>query len=224
LLHDDIVHEDAVAVVAVSVQETGPAATEYDYGQGVDVLGWITNDLSSLKSRLDESVIGLVPQLQWHEQVDHGGSSIAHLLLHLARHQDLAVATAIRNHVPLFTAHRDALGLAEAPAWAGLGEREEPAVTTVVPAAALVAYLDAVFEATSGWLHKVAGMALDTVPDTSRRLDAKAGLTTDDVGWLHRMWSGKPVWWLVQWPVIGHGNAHTGEAIAVRNRMGLSPF
>jgi hypothetical protein len=24
--------------------------------------------------------------------------------------------------------------------------------------------------------------------------------------------------------VLGHGQAHVGEAIAVRNRMGLSPF
>jgi hypothetical protein len=67
-------------------------------------------------------------------------------------------------------------------------------------------------------------MAFDTVPDTSRRLMNKANLSVDDVGWLHRMWADKPVWWLVQWPVVGHGHAHVGEAISVRNRMGLSPF
>ena len=38
------------------------------------------------------------------------------------------------------------------------------------------------------------------------------------------MWLDRPVWWLLQWPVLGHGNAHVGEAISVRNRMGLSPF
>jgi hypothetical protein len=32
------------------------------------------------------------------------------------------------------------------------------------------------------------------------------------------------LWWFVQWPVIGHGNAHVGEGISLRNRMGLSPF
>jgi hypothetical protein len=55
-------------------------------------------------------------------------------------------------------------------------------------------------------------------------LEHNAELSTQDVGWLHRMWSDKPVWWLVQWPIIGHGHAHVGEAISVRNRMGLSPF
>src|SRR5258706_5525792 len=51
---------------------------------------------------------------RWVEQADNGGSSIAHLLLHVARHQDLAVSTAIRNHPPLFAAHRAALGLDDA--------------------------------------------------------------------------------------------------------------
>jgi hypothetical protein len=67
-------------------------------------------------------------------------------------------------------------------------------------------------------------MALDTIPDTSRRLAILAGLPVEEVPWLHRMWADKGVWWLVQWPVLGHGHAHTGEAISVRNRMGLSPF
>jgi hypothetical protein len=49
-------------------------------------------------------------------------------------------------------------------------------------------------------------------------------LSVGEVDWLHRMWADKPVWWLVQWPVVGHGHAHVGEAISVRNRMGLSPF
>jgi hypothetical protein len=93
-----------------------------------------------------------------------------------------------------------------------------------VPLDPLVTYVDAVFDATRSWLDNVGTLALDTVPDTGRRLTQLADLSTDAVDWLHRMWSDKPVSWLVQWPVIGHGHAHVGEAISVRNRMGLSPF
>jgi hypothetical protein len=93
-----------------------------------------------------------------------------------------------------------------------------------LPLDSLLAYVDAVFAATRSWLDDVGSMALDTVPDTSHRLVDKAGLAVDDVDWLHRMWTDKPVWWLVQWPVVGHGHAHVGEAISIRNRMGLSPF
>ena len=41
--------------------------------------------------------------------------------------------------------------------------------------------------------------------------------------WLVTMWSDKPVWWFLQWPVIGHGHAHVGQASAVRAALGLQP-
>ena len=190
----------------------------------MNVHTWIANDLASVQSKFSDSVLSVVPRQRWVEQVDDGGSSIAHLLLHIARHQDLAVATAIRNHPPLFIAHRDALGLADAAPSAGLSEREDTTLTARVALVALLTYVDAVFDATRAWIGTVGTLALDTVPDTDRRLTELATLSVDDVGWLHRMWSDKPVSWLVQWPVIGHGHAHVGEAISVRNRMGLSPF
>ncbi|MEY2582037.1 MAG: hypothetical protein QOE09_1886 [Ilumatobacteraceae bacterium] len=190
----------------------------------MDVHTWIANDLESLRNKLTDSVLSVIPAQRWVEQADDGGSSIAHLVLHMARHQDLALTTAIRDHPPLFGTHSIALGLADAGPSAGLSEREDPAVTAALPLEALVTYLDAVFAATATWLEAVGTMALDTIPDTSRRLTDKARLSTEDVGWLHRMWADKPVWWLVQWPIIGHGHAHVGEAISVRNRMGLSPF
>jgi hypothetical protein len=190
----------------------------------MDVHTWIANDLHSIRNKLVDSVLSVVPKQRWVEHADNGGSSIAHLLLHIARHQDLAVTTAIRNHAPLYAACRADLGLHNAAASAGLAEREDPAISAIVPIDALVAYVDVVFDATSAWLDDVGTMALDTVADTSNRLVAQADLSLDEVGWLHRMWADKPVWWLVQWPVIGHGHAHAGEAISIRNRMGLSPF
>ena len=190
----------------------------------MDVHTWIANDLQSVRSKLDDSVLNVIPAQRWFEHADDGGSSIAHLLLHVARHQDLALTTAIRNHPPLFASHGAALGLADAAPFAGLPEREDPSVTAALPLDSLVEYVDTVFAATATWVDGVGTMALDTIPDTSRRLTDKAALSTEDVGWLHRMWADKPVWWLVQWPIIGHGHAHVGEAISVRNRMGLSPF
>ncbi len=190
----------------------------------MDVHTWIANDLQSVRTKLSDSVLSVIPSQRWVEQADDGGSSIAHLVLHMARHQDLALATAIRNHPPLFVSHSLALGLAEAGPSAGLSEREDPEITAALPLGPLVGYLDAVFAATATWLAGVGTMALDTIPDTSRRLVDKAALSIDDVGWLHRMWADKPVSWLVQWPIIGHGHAHVGEATSVRNRMGLSPF
>jgi hypothetical protein len=190
----------------------------------VDVHTWIANDVKSVRTKLTDSVLSVVPKQRWVEQADDGGSSIAHLLLHTTRHHDLALSTAIRNRPPMFASHSTSLGLDGARSWAGLEEREDPSISGSVNLESLIAYFDEVFAATMMWLEHVGTMALDTVPDTSRRLSAKADLSIDDVGWLHRMWGDKPVSWLVQWPIIGHGHAHGGEAISVRNRMGLSPF
>jgi hypothetical protein len=190
----------------------------------VNVHTWIANDLQSVRDKLSDSVLSVVPKQRWVEHADDGGSSIAHLVLHIARHHDLALTTAIRDRPPTFFEHRDALGLAGAPASAGLPEREDSLLTALVPLEPLVQYFDTVFATTDSWLDHVGSMMLDTVPDCDRRLTELADLSADEVGWLHRMWNDKPVWWLLQWPIVGHGHAHVGEAISIRNRMGLSPF
>ena len=190
----------------------------------MDLRAWLLDAHADLRGRLFASVISLVPGERWTERADGGGSSIAWLLLHLARHQDLAIATAIRNQPPLYLAHRERLGLADAPTWAGLTEREHPEQSAAPAASALVDYVDAVFVATATWLDRLSAMALESIPDTRRRLEHHAELDPGEVGWLFAMWDAKQVDWFVQWPVLGHGNAHVGEAISVRNRMGLSPF
>lgn len=190
----------------------------------MDLLQWITDDLAGLRQKLYGSVANLVPAARWPEQSDGGGSSINHLMLHLARHQDLAVNVAIRNQVPLFEQHRSALGLDSASAGAGVAEGEDRSFTAALAFDPLMNYVTAVFDTTARWVARSATMALDTVPSTSRRLVAKAGIGTDEFGWLHEMWAGKTTGWLVQWPVIGHGHTHVGEMVSVRNRLGYSPF
>ncbi len=194
----------------------------------VDLLGWITADLAAMRQRLDDGVLGLVPVERWAEQADGGGSSINHLVLHLARHQDLAVNTAIRNRAPLFAAHAAALGMHDPAPAAGLAEREDRHVTGGLTPDALRRYVAAVFDGTARWLRGPAAQdpdgLLDTIPPTSRRLAAKGAISVDEAGWLHRMWDGRSIGWLVQWPVVGHGHTHVGEATSVRNRLGFSPF
>lgn len=189
---------------------------------GVDLHAWMLNDVADVHRRL-HGVLDGVPAERWTEPAPGDGPSLAHLALHLARHQDVAVRTAVRNRTPRFLEHRDALGLADAPVCAALAEQEDPAVTAAVDLDALVVYVDAVFASTTSWLDELGSLVLDSVPDTARRLTDLAGIP-GSMGWLVEMWSGRPVWWFLQWPVIGHGHAHVGQASALRAAMGLSPF
>lgn len=190
----------------------------------MDLRTWLLDSHADLRSKLTGAVVRQVPAERWAEQADGGGSSITWLLFHLARHHDLALTTAVRDHEPLFVEHRTALGLDGSAPGAGLTEREDHALSLAVDPDALVAYVDAVFDASRHWLDHLSVMALDITPDVLHRLERRAHLPTDELDWLYGMWTGRTVAWLVQWPVIGHGNAHLGEAISVRNRLGLSPF
>ncbi len=190
----------------------------------MDLHDWMVSDLAAARVKLFDTVVRLVPAARWHEQADGGGSTIAGLLLHVARHQDLAINTVVRNHPPLFVDHALALGLAAAAPGVGLPEKEDLALTSEVGDAALLAYVTAVFDGTQQWLADLGTLALDIEPHTDYRLTNKAGLTEAEFPWLYGMWAGKALWWFVQWPVIGHAHAHVGEAISIRNRMGLSPF
>lgn len=190
----------------------------------MDLHEWMLADLATMRSKLFDTVIPLVPAARWHEQADNGGSTIAGLLLHLARHQDLAVNTVIRNHSPLFADHAAALELTEFGPAVALAELENRAATELVDSLPLLEYVSAVFDGTRQWLEQLGSLALDIEPNCAYRLTNKANLVEAELPWLYSMWAGKALWWFVQWPVIGHGHAHAGEAISVRNRMGLSPF
>ncbi|MBK9970406.1 MAG: DinB family protein [Acidimicrobiaceae bacterium] len=190
----------------------------------MDLHEWMIADFASMRGKLFDSVLRLVRAERWHEQADGGGSTLAGLLLHIARHQDLAVNVVIRNHEPLFAAHSAPLGLTHAGPGVGLAEREDRTTTALVSPEAVLHYATDVFDATAAWLSPLGSMALDIEPNTAYRLTHRAGLDADKLPWLYSMWEGKALWWFVQWPVIGHGHAHVGEAISLRNRMGLSPF
>jgi hypothetical protein len=190
----------------------------------MDLQQFLLDAHTDLRSRVFGSVVNHVPVDRWHDQADNGGSSLTWLLLHMARHHDLALTTVIRNKPPLFFAHRDALGLGAAGSAAGLSEHEDVTMSAVVAPDPMLDYLNDVFAASRRWLQRLSAMVLASVPDTTNRLTRKAELDPDEVGWLYSNWAGHTVDWYVQWPILGHGQAHVGEMISVRNRLGLSPF
>lgn len=187
----------------------------------MDLRRWVADDHDSLRQRFHASIAAVVPHELWRARPVGGGPSIAWLALHATHHQDLALNTAVRKHPPIVAGWWERLGLAGAAATVGLPEAEDPAVTQQLDVAALVAYVDAVNAATSDWITDMSVLALDSIPESSRRLERIAGIARDDLDWLHAMWDGKPVAWLVRWECIAHGHGHLGEMVSVRDRLGL---
>ncbi len=190
----------------------------------VDLQAWISADHASIATRFQSAIANHVPVERWKDVPPGGGSCIAGLLMHMTYHEDLALNTAIRNHAPLIDQHRRDLGIVSMPNAAGLSETEDRVLVEALDINALCEYASAVTAETDNWLAHLSMMALDSIPAASWQLEHNAGLSPAGLEWLHAMWTGKPVSWFVQWECIGHRHGHVGEMIAVRGRLGLSPF
>jgi hypothetical protein len=189
----------------------------------MDLRDWIRTEHAEVRQRFDAQVRAHVAHTRWRER-DGRSSSVAWLVLHAAYHQDLALSTAILGQPPAMVEHRAALGLEVFDPTVGIGEEEDGVLTALVDLAALERYADAVHDATAAWLDVVDLGELDAVPPSSARLVEQAGVPVEALPWFHAMWDAKPVAWLVRWECIGHPMNHVGELVALRNRMGLSPF
>jgi hypothetical protein len=185
----------------------------------VDLSQWLVDEIDDVTTRVRTQVLDLVPQTRRLERPG-GGSPILWNTFHAARHASLALAVLSPESGPERNAWLDALVSKAGP---GVGvEEAAPPWVDELPPEKVDGYLGEVLARARGFL---AGppVDLDAVPDASGGL-TRAGIGPGEFAWLHRMWQDKPAAWLVRWPLLGHVGSHTGEMIATRNRMGLSPF
>ena len=191
----------------------------------MDLRAWITAEHDGLRERFAHAVAAHVPAAQWRERAGDGGSSIAWLVLHGAWHEDLAMgrrrpgrrAAAGRLAGRRRAGRRGAGG--RPGRGRGPGDHRRRSTSRPWPA-----YAAAVHDAPARWLADADLAALPDVPPAGDRIADLAGVTADDVPWLHAMWGGKPTAWFLQWEAVGHRQGHLGEMVSVRSRLGLSPF
>jgi hypothetical protein len=190
---------------------------------GPDLRTWLLEEHGDVRARIERQVLSLVPPERRRELADDGGSSIDALLWHVARHQDLAVNGVVRGSEQVVERWADRLGPQARSPGSGLEEAEQRDVTATLDPEVLAGYVLDVYDTTAAWLASVPLGSFENVPDSSAAL-AAVGVSHDAYPWLHAMWDGKTVAFHVRWEAIGHGLNHVGEMVAVRNRLGLSPF
>jgi len=185
----------------------------------MDLHRWLVDEFDDAAGRLRAQVLDLVPADRRAERPG-GGNSILWACFHASRHADLAQSALTGGDLEL-DAWRDQLPGA-VKTGGGVEEGEQPWSEDLAPAV-VDGYLGAVCDRVQRTLGGLDPAALERVPDAPGAL-RRAGIDTEGFDWLYRMWDGKPAAFLVRWPLIGHVANHTGEMIATRNRMGLSPF
>ena len=187
----------------------------------MDVRGWIDGELALIGDRVTTQVLDLVPIDRRSEPIE-GGSSITFLLWHIARHHDLAINSALLGRQQVLADH-PSVAAGDVPVWAGLPEAEDHDLTASLDPACVADYHAAVNQSTRTWLAGADLGILDQAVDAPMAI-ARVGVDEAGFPWLHRMWSGKTGAFFVQWEAVGHQVNHLGEMVAVRNRIGLSPF
>ncbi|RMH78621.1 MAG: hypothetical protein D6683_07380 [Actinomyces sp.] len=188
----------------------------------MDLRTWLVDEAHDLRRRLEGAVIAHLPPEEMTERVDGGGVAPVYVLWHLARHHDVAVNAVLRGEAEVLDAHADRVGIAT-DTWRGLAEAQDDEIVARLDPAGVAAYTLAVCDATAAWLADTPLDVLDTVPDPAAVLDA-LGTPRDRFSWLYDMWAGRDAAFFVRWEALGHGFNHLGELVALRNRLGHSPF
>ena len=190
----------------------------------MDLRDWILADHEAVGGRLDREILALVPRERWLERPGDGGTSVAWCLWHVARHHDLAVNCVLRGRPPVLDDWSARVGADRIAAGGGMSETEDPDVSAVLNLDELDGYLTAARAEAQTWLTTAPLDDLAGVPDAAAGLADLGGVPEDGYDWLYSLWAGQPRSFFIQWSAIGHPQNHVGEMVAVRNRMGLSPF
>jgi hypothetical protein len=193
----------------------------------MEMRGWLLAEHAELRAFLERAVLRLVPADRWRERPGGVGNSIAWLLWHLARTEDLVINTVLRARPQVL---RDGdwparLGVDDGRIGTGFDEGEVDALSRAVDLDGLDAYRQAVCRATDDWLATVPAEILDAAPDVPARLAAIPPIAAPRaVEGLIRFWSGRPGFFLVHFPLVNHGFLHLGEMLAIRGRLGIAGF
>ncbi len=190
--------------------------------QSMDLRTWIVTDLESLRNRLANGVLGMIPAERMAERVDGGGIAPVYVVWHAARHQDVAVNGVLRQTDEVLDGWAERVGLS-GDSWRGLAEGEDVDLIPQLDPESVGEYFLAVIDETTRWAAAVDLDVLDSTPDSAAALE-RIGTPRDRFDWLYSMWDGKPAVFYLAWEATGHGYNHMGELISIRNRMGLSPF
>ncbi|MCB0107976.1 MAG: DinB family protein [Caldilineaceae bacterium] len=154
-------------------------------------------------------------------------NSLAWLLWHMARCEDVAVNTVIRNTAEVLDGDNWPGQLSVSTRHIGTGDTyaEMVALGRNIDIEALRAYRDAVGRETQAWAQTVDFATLNgfiTVEDAHRA--ALRGAFGPHAQWVESLWAdGKRTHaWILVWLAGGHNHSHIGEGYVIRGLLGHS--
>jgi hypothetical protein len=153
-----------------------------------------------------------------------GLNSIAWLLWHITRFEDVVVNTVLRGVPEVLDRDGwlDQLGVDTRLVGTGSSDEEVGDFSAQVEVAALRRYRAAVGRETRAWIAVVDFATLDEPADVAARLAQAPAALGKRAGWVQRLWEQRTRHGLLSLPVIGHSYIHIGEARVTRARLGAA--
>ncbi len=189
----------------------------------MDLRQWILVEHGMIQPLFRMNITSAVPADKLAVKPANGSNSIAWLVWHLARIEDVVVNSVARGVPQVLVADEwgPRLGVGETQIGTGLNDDEVDDFSRRVDASSLLEYWDAVQKHTQSWLSDVSPDELDIVPNLRERLEAVPEVVSQQAGWVLQIWANQPVSFFLRWVTIGHGYLHLGEMQAVRGQLGL---
>ena len=153
-----------------------------------------------------------------------GGNSLAWLLWHMARIEDVAVNVVLAAE-PQVLDHdgwRGRLNVDHCDVGSGMAEADVADFGAQVDIPALRGYRTAVGRRTRelvAVMHPAELAAPVTALDVARA--AASGAFGERAEWLKAFWEGRPKAWYLSWTAAGHSYLHLGEALGIKGQVGL---
>lgn len=189
----------------------------------MELRDWIRTEHQELLVFFEQTVLSLVPREHLTTRAGGEGNSIAWLMWHLARVEDVTINSVVRGKPQVLMAGnwQERLGIADQRIGTGLQDAEVEEFSRAINLDELYAYWKAVKQETGSWLASVPLEVLDIIPDLDARLSTIPAVVPEQGSWALDFWRGKPGSFFLRSSVIGHGYLHLGEMRAIAGRLGF---
>jgi hypothetical protein len=174
---------------------------------------------------VDQLVIAGLTDDQLRLRPGDGHNSLAWLLWHSARWEDVIINTWIGDRPQVFDTNprTQDLGVATRHVGTAMTADDVTALSDRIDLAALHAYRAATTAATAGLVGALTATDLDT-EITVERLAAAApdgAYHNPQAAWMDEFWTGHPIAWFLAFLNLHTAEHLLGEALAVRSQLGI---
>ena len=177
---------------------------------------------------LEDVVLSGLSEDQIRLRPREGLNSLAWLLWHMARAEDVAINVVLANRPQVIDDEEwpQRLNLARRDGGTGMTDDEVSDFSAKVDIPALRGYRAAVGRRTREVAASVRPEELEQPIDAAHlRRVVSAGALGENAAWVEQLWDGKTKAWFLCWLGYGHNYMHLGEAWCVRSQAGLAlPF